>query len=176
MEPDSLGSGAETSGLEHFRDQIQALNARFPPVAQPGTGSRETQKTVALVTTFRIKPKSTGWGAAEGKSGINYHNRRGFTQPRRGNGRRSHLSGTCPSRPLTWRAVRAPSIAARSRGTPHARPCEPPPGEGRPGACPARAPGSVSRNPISSSSVRVLCVLWWQLVTIASGEVLNSYC
>lgn len=50
------------------------------PSPSQETGSRETQKTVALVTTFRIKPKSTGWGTAEGKRGINYHNRRGFTQ------------------------------------------------------------------------------------------------
>lgn len=146
------------------------------PSPSRGTGLRETQKTVALVTTFRITPKSTGWGAGEEKRGINYHNRSGFKQPCSGNCRRSHLSGTCPSRPLTWRAVRAPSIAARSRGTPHARPCEPPPREGQPGAGPTRAPGSSPRNPTSSSSVRVLCVLWWQFVTIASGEVLNSYC
>lgn len=62
MEPDSLGSGAETSGLEHFGDQIQALNARFPPVAQPGNRLAGDTENRCLGNNFSNYAKEYGVG------------------------------------------------------------------------------------------------------------------
>lgn len=162
MEPDSLGSGAETSGLGHLGDQIQALNTRSPSQEQARGRHR---KPFPWQQLFELRQRVQ----RRGKGGINYHNRSGFKQPCRGNCGRSQLSGASPSRLLTWRAVRAPSIAAPSCARHPARASLRAPGREGGAARARRALPAPALGISTSRSARALCVLWRQLVTIVFG-------